>query len=240
VGRELTDLPFETWVTFVFDHPAPDSDTPTGMRKSEVVISHPWYLERDRDWWNPSRQPEVTVAYLTNLFENVPHTLASFSDAQVKEGLWFLLSPACSDHLLTLLNPAVAWSVRKRCIDSIFTLFERFLALRCSPHLSHLDEPGANPLNAVCYMWWDLLPVAGKPDDPTRKQIDEAFLDVMRRSLELASDACRESALHGLGHWHLEYPTAVETIITQFLKRHSALRSELKAYALAAQQGLVL
>lgn len=37
--------------------------------------------------------------------------------------------------------------------------------------------------------------MAGKPDDPTRKQIDEAFLDVMRRGLELASDACRESGL---------------------------------------------
>jgi hypothetical protein len=240
LGRERTDIPFEAWVTFVFDHPVPDADITTWGRKSGAVISQPWYVEHDRDWWDPSRQPSVTIAYLTNVFENAPHALASFSDAQIKEGLWFLVSPACSDHLLTLLNPGVAWSERKRCIDSIFTLFEHFLALRCSPHLSHLDEPGANPLNAVCYMWWDLLPVAGKPVDPTRKEIDEAFLDVMRRSLELACDACQESALHGLGHWHQEYPTYVEAIIARFLERHPALRSELKAYALAAQKGLVL
>jgi hypothetical protein len=240
LGRELTDIPFEAWVTFVFDHPAPDPGIPTWGEKSEVIISQPWYCEHDCDWWNPDRQPEVTVAYLTNVFENARHVLAPFSDAQVKEGLYFLVSPACSDHMFTLLNPDVAWSERKRCINSVFTLFEHFLALKCSPHLSHLDEPGANLLNVVCYMWWDLLPVAGKPDDSSRKEIDEAFLDVMRRSLELASDACQESALHGLGHWHLDYPTDVEAIIAQFLEHHSALRSELKTYALAAQKGRVM
>jgi hypothetical protein len=240
LGRELIDLSFEAWVTFVFDHPAPALPIPLSDEKSEAAISQPWYFEDDHDWWNPSRQPERTVAYLTNLFENAPRVLRSFSDMQIKEGFWFLVSPACSDHLFTLSNPDVAWPERKRCIASIFTLFKHFLTVRCSPHLSFLNEPGANPLNAVCYMWWDLLPVPGKPKDPMRRERNGAFLDVMRRSLELPSDACRESALHGLGHWHSDYPAEVEAIIAQFLKRHSALRPELKDYALTAQKGLVL
>ncbi len=62
----------------------------------------------------------------------------------------------------------------------------------------------------------------------------------MRRTLDLSSDACRESALHGLGHWHLEYPQQVEAIIDRFLDSHPDLRSELKAYARAARKGRVL
>jgi hypothetical protein len=228
MGRELTDIPFEAWVTYVFDHPVPNPGRPN------------WYHEIDSDWWDPSRTPEVTVAYLTNLFENATRVLMPFSDAQVNEGLWFLASPACSNHMFALLNQGVPWSERKHCISSILTLFEHFLALRCSPHLSHLDEPGANPLNAVCYMWWDIFPVSGKPDDPSREEMDEAFLEVMRRTLDLSSDACRESALHGLGHWHIEYPQQVEAIIDGFLDRQPDLRSELKAYARAARKGHVL
>jgi len=88
-------------------------------------------------------------------------------------------------------------------------------------------------------MWWDSFPIAGAPDDPTRTEVDEAFLEVMDRLLDLPSEACQESALHGLGHWHLEYPKQVEAIIGSFLDRHPVLRSELKEYALDAREGLV-
>ncbi len=228
MGRKLTNISFAEWVTYVFDHYVGDA----AIRN--------WYNEIDSDWWDPSRKPGVTVAYLTKVFENATSVLTPFSAAQIKEGFWFLVSPACSDHMFALLNKDVPWSERKRCINSIFTLFEQFLALQCSPHLSHLDEPGANPLNAVCYMWWDILPICGEPEKPDRAELDVACLDVMRRILDLSSDACRESALHGLGHWHLEYPEQVEAIINSFLDRNPALRSELKEYARAARAGLVL
>lgn len=240
MGETFTDISFAEWVTYVFDHPAPDSGIPKWARSSEALMDRPWYLESDSDWWDSSAYPKVTIAYLKNLFENATSVLLPFSDAQVREGLWFLVSPSCSNHLFALLDTGVPWSERKHCISSIFTLFAQFFALRCSPHLSHLDEPGANPINAVCYMWWDLFPVAGKPKNPTRQQMDEMFLEVMRRTLDLASDACRESALHGLGHWCFEYPAQVQAIIERFLKRHPNLRAELKEYALAAQKGLIL
>jgi hypothetical protein len=88
--------------------------------------------------------------------------------------------------------------------------------------------------------WWDIFPVSGKPGDPSREEMDKAFLEVMRRPLDLSPDACWESALHGLGHWHLVYSLQVEAIIERFLDRHPDLRSELKAYARAARKGRVL
>lgn len=127
--KEQYHLSFEQWVTFVFDHPVPDPGVPN------------WYHADDDDsqWWDPSDDPETTVAYLTMLFEQAPSVLAPFSDAQVMQGLWFLVHNACSDHMLALLDTGVPWSERKRCIFSMFILFERFFAPRCSAHLSHAD-----------------------------------------------------------------------------------------------------
>ena len=127
-----------------------------------------------------------------------------FSDAQLNQGFWFLANNSCSDHMFALLNPGVAWTKRKRCLSSTFILFERFFALRCSSHLSHLDTletdtSMASPLNMICYMWWDVLPIYGKPEEPGRREFDLMCLEVMKLTLGLDSDACRESALHGLG-----------------------------------------
>lgn len=217
--REHIVMPFEEWIACVF---GPDPDE-----------MDPWDLE-----------PAVSVAYLTHLFEHAPRVLMSFSEAQIAEGFWYLVS-ARSTHLYELLNTGVAWSERKRCISCIFILFERFFLPRCSPYLSHMetqvtDSSKGSPLNGICYIWWDSFPIAGAPDDPVRAEVDEAFLDVMGRMLDLPSDACQESALHGLGHWHLEYPHQVEAIIDRFLDRHPDLRPELKTYALTARAGRVL
>jgi hypothetical protein len=83
------------------------------------------------------------------------------------------------------------------------------------------------------------MPILGKPEEPGRGEVSVSCLELMRMTLDLDSDACRESALHGLGHWHLHYPTQVEAIIERFLDRHPDLRSELKEYACAARAGRV-
>ncbi|HEU5330793.1 MAG TPA: hypothetical protein VFU78_22060, partial [Thermomicrobiales bacterium] len=75
---------------------------------------------------------------------------------------------------------------------------------------------------------------------PARADLDAACLDVMRQTLALDNDACRENALHGLGHWLPYYPAPVEQIIADFLARTPTLRPELLAYARRAQRGAVL
>ena len=127
----------------------------------------------------------------------------------------------------------------------MFTLFERFFAPRCSSHLSQLDTQGTDtsaisPLNMICYMWWDLLPIYGKPEEPERAEFDATCLEVMRLTLDLDSDACRESALHGLGHWSYIYPQEVKAIIDAWLSRHPSITDDLSAYAFAARRGHIL
>jgi hypothetical protein len=233
-GSEMPEIPFEAWVSFAFDHPVPDSEEPA------------WYFVDDEasTWWIPSRQAAMTISFLTKLFEHASSVLAPFSDAQIKEGLWFLADNVCSEHMYALLNPRVPWPDRKRCISSMYTLFEQFFASRCSSHLSHLDTTDTDtstvsPLNMACYMWWDLLPISAKPQEPDRAELDALCLKVMAMALDLDSDACRESALHGLGHWQFGYPKHVEAIIDRFLDRQRDLQPELRAYAHAARKGRV-
>jgi hypothetical protein len=224
-GKPLHDLTFEAWLMFVFDHPVDESRLE-------------WYWDLDADWWGGP--PAVTVEYLTRAFEDPESAFKPYTDSQLKQGLWYLASSACSDHMLALMDAAVSWPARERCLLSFQSLYRDCFARRCTPHLSHLDEPGAGALNAVCYMWWDILPVAGQPADPARENLDRTILRVMEAGLQLDSIACQESALHGLGHWHLYYSQPVDAIIQGFLRRNRALPENLQQYALSALSGCVL
>jgi len=226
MGKQLKNLTFEQWLIHVFDHPV---DT----------LSNAWYWDIDRDWWEEDTTD--TLAFMTYAFEHAADVFQPYSDTQLNQGLWFLASNACSSHMFALMNESLPWSARRRCIRSIRQLFEQCFAKRCSPHLSHLDEPGANPLNLVCYMWWDIIPLYGKPDDPApeRREMDETVLQVMESTLQLDSIPCRESALHGLGHWQHYYPGRVGEIIDKFSMRHPDLPEKLRSYMLNAYVGYV-
>ncbi len=221
--RALTDLPFEDWVAHVFDH---------------EVTTPQWYFQPDADYWQGPAA--LTLAHVTRLFEAPTAVLAPYSDEQLSQGFWYLVSSSASDHMFALADEAVPLEVRRRCLRAFVGLFQTLFAARCSAHLSHLDEPGSRPLNGICYMWWDVLPLYGRPDVPDRRPIDEACLAVMADVLRLDSIACQESALHGLGHWATYYPPRVREIIQGFLASHAEVRPELVTYARNASRGHVL
>jgi hypothetical protein len=225
MGKQLTDLTFEQWLDHVFDHPVEP-------QKLE------WYWDSQRDWWEED-SPE-TVQFMTQTFENAAVVLEPYSDAQLNQGLWFLASNACSNHMFALMNESIPWPARERCVASFHQLYEQCFARRCSPHLSHIDEPGANPLNSACYMWWDIIPLFPRTDDPAHRELNEAILQVMESTLQLDSIACRESALHGLGHWQHAFPERVGEIIDKFSMSHPRLPDKLEAYMKAAYTGYVL
>lgn len=225
MSNPLKHLSFDEWLAHVFDHPVNE-----GGRK--------WYWDPDAAWWDGSATD--TVRFMTQAFENAAVVLQTYSDAQLNQGLWYLADNGCSNHMFALLDTGVAWAARQRCIRAIDSLFEQCFARRCTPHLSHLDEPGASELNLVCYMWWDIIPIIGQPNNPAQRELDQEILGVFESALRLDSVACRESALHGLGHWQPYYPRRVEQIIDRFLGKQNGLREELRAYAMNASRGCIL
>lgn len=225
MGRQSTNLTFEEWLIYVFDRPVDDS-------------RQEWYWDAEADWWRGSH--DQIIQFVTQAFENAETVFEPYSDAQLNQGLWFIASNGCSDYMFALLDPGVPWSARQRCVRSMHNLFEECFAKRCTPQLSHLDEPGASPLNRVCYMWWDIIPIGAQPNDPDQTGLDREILGVMESTLRLNSVACYESALHGLGHWQHYYPQRVGEIIDTFLESEKNLREELRTYAMSASRGCVL
>jgi len=220
--NDLTD-----WLTYVFERPI---DPPR---------EH-WYFAPnapDRDDLPP--HPEILIA---EAFENSGTLLARFSDAQIGQGLEYLGNESCSAYMLTLLDPEIPFERRLRALRSFVPLFEQVMAVRCSPHLSHLDEKGANPLNGACYMWWDVLPFRFRDNSPEELQwaglVDEIAI-ILRRLLIIPHDACRESTLHGIGHMVRPYPQLAD-FVDEFLASTDGLRPELIAYAQRARAGNVL
>lgn len=222
MDQALRDLTFDDWVTHVFDHP---------------VGGPEWYWAEDAPYLDGPKA--TTVRYLNRLFEKSVTVLERFSDAQLNQGFWYLVGES-SGEMYALLDAAVPATERLACVNEIPPLFASTFAARCSPHLSHLDEAGANPLNTICYMWWDIFPSWGAPGDKQQAAFDRAILSALARILEIPSDACRESALHGLGHWHLHYPAQVASIVEDFLAASPDLRPELMHYAETAGEGCVL
>ncbi len=221
MGMRLLDLSFEAWVAHVFDHP----------------VSEPrWFADPDAPFWIGTSA--TAIPYVTRLFEDPLPVISRYTDAQLAQGFWYLVSNGASDCMVALSDATVPAAERARCMRSFASVFRRVLAARCTPHLSHLDEPGAGPLNVTCYMWWDLLPFAGAPANPAQRDLDAAALAVMADALGLPI-ACQESALHGLGHWHAAYPRDVESIVDRFLAAHAHARPELLAYARSARAGCV-
>jgi hypothetical protein len=214
---------FADWLRQVFDHPVKEPE---------------WYWDIDADSSEPS--PPECVSYLTRLFEEPESALAPYSDGQIGQGLWYLVSNTGSNHMFSLVDPDVSWPQLRQGIRSIAVLFDRLFAKRCSECLSHLDEPGGRPLNPVCYMWWDLFPTFGTPENPSCELLDAELLGVMKLVLGFDSIACQESALHGLGHWQLTYPEVVQQAIDEFLATKEGRRRELLEYAERARVGDVL
>jgi len=211
---------FEQWINCIFDHP---------------VTEPAWYWDLEAD--TGVEPDDVNVAYLARLFSDCDHILNPFDNSQVDQGLNMIAHTACSDHAYCITGGPAPWPARQAAIRAIFDLYAKCFSRRCSEGLSHLDEV-SNPLNCICYMWWDLLPCRSEKalEASSAPEVAEYF-SVLERCLTISHQACIEGTLHGLGHWHPYFPERVEGIINGFLGSHGDLRPELVEYARCAQIG---
>ncbi len=166
--------------------------------------------------------------------------LTNHSNAQIYQGLSRIFNPSIDNYAFAFKECGLHYKDIVIALQAIWHLYFDLFNERCAPVLSHLDEPTDNPLNAICYMLWDVTPLAywDKPH-PDSKHYYAAIATVMEKALRLSNPACIESALHGLGHIQDEIPDRVKQIIDGFLKKHNFPRPELVRYANNAKIGYV-
>jgi hypothetical protein len=194
--------------------------------------SYPQFVERE-DWPEPVPD-EQALHYLTRLFEKPEKSLRYFSDRQIACGLWEL-GPGDSH---CVYNRDLPIEARERLIGSVETFFRTFFNKRCIPKLSHLDREYTEPLNGICYMWWEVITWGWAGGDPNADRLRAKDLDVMEAVLHLPNLACKESALHGLGHIVGQSDRA-RSIIERFLAQQNDLGAELERYARSAMTGCI-
>ena len=227
--NEIVNPSFEEWVQHIFDHPVTDPA---------------WHFGLDVEFYDCDGNPHQCIEYMGRLFSSPLQPLRPYTDAQINQGFNMIVSEIEPD-MYTLFYDHVPLEMRIHVVKSMYTVYEQLFAPRCSPTISSLhrtdeDRIGVNPLNDMCFMWWDIIPLYGKSGKPNREILDVHCVDVMEKTLKLDSIACQEGALHGLGHWARAYRERIEKIIDDFLARTPDLNEDLREYALAAREGMVL
>jgi len=177
------------------------------------------------DWYfsDEFEEPEFTWSQLpmliTELYSDTAMLKSVKNHTMLYHGLNYTLNTSCSDFGYICYTEAVEDKFKYSYIDSIYALFEGLFNDLCENKLSHLEveQRGDNykpiSINMLCYMWWDVFPRHGTPYKSSLKEIDLKILDCLAKILKLESLACKESALHGLGHWAHSYPELVEKTI---------------------------
>lgn len=209
---------FEEWIDHCFDRP---------------VFETAWYFTSDEPGLELAQA--TTLAYLTRLFLTSKPSLARFTDEQVSQGLWYIISNTGSDHMYTLVEEELPEADRIVCLRAIAHVYADLFSERCSNCIANAPEAGV--LNGICYMWFDIMPIH-PTYGATRRNFDAAAYEVFQSILALDSIACQEAALHALGHWADGDAGSVCRIIGEHLAR---MPDEyiLRQYALDAKVGNV-
>jgi hypothetical protein len=111
----------------------------------------------------PGASTEIAALFIHTM-RNCGRDLARFSNGQVAAGLQHVINPSCGNIVFQLMQKPLPKDAREEVILSLSVLYSNCFTPRCAAVLSHLDQPGANPLNSVCYMFWDVTPLlSGTP-----------------------------------------------------------------------------
>ncbi|WP_143157722.1 hypothetical protein [Rubritalea squalenifaciens] len=213
---------YKEWLVYLFEHPVTDPA---------------WHWDLDAPEFDGSNEDFAIL--IGDTFTHSGTDLLPYSDAQVNQGLWFLLSTACSDYFFALKSAEVPLETRLASIRSIIRLYQDCFMRRCSRTLSHLDQESQSPLNAICYMFWDINALGYTGDVAESRETDDCIFSVLAQTLQLDHPACQEAAIHGYGELSCYYPERCMKAMDNYLAGEID-SPELRSYAERARTGDIL
>jgi hypothetical protein len=254
VGQLPTDIPFDVWLDYLFGHPIgpggfrdsddwwDEADEPvravdylTRLFAGSAVLPARYPLDRiDRGFWYLLGES----GHLWPLFDGSvaweARRRAIVAIGALFEGLFAIV---CTDHHGHRDGgPEAATALNSSCY-MWWDLFPTWGGHGDEPSLRRRHRSGLSRRRRARRC--GTRPTEHSEVDALRG-IDDAILYVMARTLRLESEACRESALHGLGHWHRAHPDRTTRIIDGWLAGAPRISPELRQYALGARRGCVL
>ena len=218
----MADTGYQTWLDHLFGHP---DDEPE------------WYFADGYEFVPIG--PQALTAHVLRLFEAPALLMTHYSDRQIASGLKYLIDNACGGDIRLISHVAIPQSDRLELAARIDRVYSQIFAARCDPRLGHLSEETDQPLNMLCYMWWDAIVLEATGDPRLDREFFAALIEAMGRTLAIPHPACQGGALHGLGHWGGHAPARTGELIDAYLAGNRAARPELVTYARAARSGCI-
>lgn len=210
-------MTYEEFVDFLFQRHKDDEE---------------WYFAED--FVPPKLNSETQVLFAIQIFNNAEIYAKRFTEQQFCLGLNYLINPAAGWYCYSYLESSVEETVRLSLFNSMYDVFSLVFDERCKELVSNrVDLPSAT-YSYMCYMWWDVFPRHGIPFESYLQETDHTIQRLLARTLTLESLGCKESALHGLSHWHAASPDFVEEAIA---KASPQIPESLKEYAKLARTG---
>jgi hypothetical protein len=179
-------------------------------------------------------EPEIDAqkmcSYYVQLFQKPEFLLSRFTKQELEEGFWEIMGYTHDWSLGNLIDYSDApLSIRKKCIESMAVLFERFFA--------------NESLDTSVHMWWDSRCYSWHCGNRKRErggedlELQDIYFQTLGKVLAIDSWICQGAALHGLGHLH--HPDTAD-LISRYIDAHPSLTEEQIAYAKAAAKFEVL
>jgi hypothetical protein len=225
---------YQRQLTYIFDRP---------------TIEPAWFwTNNDSDEAVFDDNPLSVFTFIEKLLVSVKSDLSVYSDGQIGLGLTYIFDSACSNmaHDFKIAEVSVERKVTALC--SIFNLFRDVFNPRCEALISASSQEKISQLNYICYMFWDVCPLAiwkdftkTNPDeiDSEAKIYYKTVAEVMKKCLSLSNQACVESGLHGLGHMVYSLPEIAVPIIDNYLTNKKNNNEILLKYAEKARTGMI-
>src|SRR6266487_7075350 len=110
---DISLLPYHEWVSFVFNHPAPEGS----------LDGNDWYWDFDYEASAPSR----LVDHVTELCRDFAAVGKVYSLAQLNTGIWFIIGP-CIDFGRYLRDATVAVEARRACVTAMYNVYADFVS----------------------------------------------------------------------------------------------------------------
>ena len=169
---------FDEWIRFCFDQPVAEG----------VLID-------SMDWCLPD--PMQSAHYLARLFEDLPGATSGFSDAQVTQGIGFIVN--ISGLTSAARDVRVPVPLQVRWVRAILPLWHAlFDSTTASPE--NLREEVLKGRDNLAFMFWDLGELYEAATCAWTPHLVDPVFEVLDAQLSFENEACRGGALHGLGH----------------------------------------
>lgn len=170
----------------------------------------------------------LTLLFLHRLLTTSRELLDRYTHAQIDAGFVEVLGKR--SYLDVLAEAVLPLPLRCECLAGMTSLFRDVFSIVYGNTLGHMNQCTRDGIpNSACYMWWEVDPVLGWVEGA---EVHAAFVQHVTDVLKLDSEACCESALHGLGHWNGPQGRKwVEDLIDEWLAARPHASPLLRRYA---------